>query len=292
VISSWGVGTRHECITRPHEGGIVGRALGAKRAALEPLDRDHDIALIASGGENRLAYAVATPVRLALRTVGVLVAGFSARPPDAALTAWQSEACAATLGLCLHQTGALAALLQVDRYDMLTGCLTYAAVRQELDREINRSARAGLSLSLCFIDLDRFKSINERHGHLRGNDALAEVGRVLRDGVRSCDTVGRFGGDEFLAILPETTERHARLLAERLRSRIAAAAVTSTGERLTASIGAAQWVAGNTAEQLLAHADQALLFAKAHADQTEAPNGHHAYDLLGLSDQPGKGART
>lgn len=292
VMSSWGLGPRHECFTRPHEGGIVGRALGAKRAALEPLDPDHDIALVDPARETRLTYAVAAPVRLALRTVGVLVAGFSALPPDAALTAWRTEACAATLGLCLHQPGALAALLQADRHDMLTGCLNYAAVRQELDREINRSARASLPLSLCFIDLDRFKSINDRHGHLRGNDALAEIGRVLRDSVRSCDTVGRFGGDEFLAILPETTELHARQLANRLRSRIAAAAVTSTGERLTASIGAAQWMAGSTAEQLLAHADQALLSAKAHADQTETPTGHHAYDLLGLSDQPRKGART
>jgi diguanylate cyclase (GGDEF)-like protein len=201
----------------------------------------------------------------------VLVAGFSTPPPDRALTLWRSEACAATLGLCLHQPGALDALFQTDRHDMLTGCLTYGAVRQELDREINRSARASLPLSLCFIDLDGFKRINDWHGHLRGNEALADVGRVLRNSVRSYDTVGRFGGDEFIAILPETTEPYARQLAERLRSRIAAATISS-GERLTASVGAAQWVAGTTAEQLLAHADQALLLAKARADRGVCPS--------------------
>ena len=292
VISSWGLGPRRERITRSHAGGIVGRALGAKRAALEPLDHDHDIARLHSAREIRLTYAVTAPVRLSRRAVGVLVAGYSAVPPDGALTLWQAESCAATLGLYLHEPGALSALLQVDRHDMLTGCLTYAATRQELDRELNRSARASLPLSLCFIDLDRFKRINDRHGHLRGNAALAGVGRVLRESVRSCDTVGRFGGDEFLAILPETTAPYARRLAERLRSNIAAATVASTGERLTASIGAAQWVAGTTAEQFLADADQALLFAKAHANQTKATDGHHAYDLFGHPIIPGKEART
>lgn len=281
VISSRPLGARHERISRSHAGGIVGRALGAKCAALEPLDHDDDIALVDSARESRLTYAVTAPVRLALGTIGVLAAGFSALPPDTALTLWQAESCAATLGLCLHKPGALTALLQVDRHDVLTGCLTYAATRQELDRELNRSARAGLPLSLCFIDLDHFKRLNDRHGHLRGNAALAEVGRVLRNGVRSCDTVGRFGGDEFLAILPETTAPHARRLAERLRSQIAAATVASIGERLSASIGTAQWVAGTTPEQLLADADQALLFAKGHEAQTKAPNGRHAYDLVG-----------
>jgi diguanylate cyclase (GGDEF)-like protein len=271
VICSWGLGPRHEQITRSHAGGLVGRALGAQRAALEPLEHDHDIASFRSAREIRLTHAVAAPVRLAHRTHGVLVAGFSSLPQDTELTLWRSEACAATLGLCLHQPGALDALFQTNRHDTLTGCLTYAAVRQQLDREINRSARASLPLSLCFIDLDRFKRINDWHGHLRGNEALAEVGRVLRNSVRSYDTVGRFGGDEFIAILPETTEPYARQLAERLRSRIAAA-TTSSGERLTASVGAAQWVAGTTAEQLLAHADQALLLAKARADREVSPS--------------------
>jgi diguanylate cyclase (GGDEF)-like protein len=264
VIPSWGLGPRHEPITRPHGGGIVGRALGAQRAALEPLDHHDDSALVESARGIGLTHAVAAPVRLADRSAGVLVAGFSSPPPDTTVTLWQTESCAATLGLCLQQAGALDALSHAARRDMLTGCLTYDAIRQELDREINRSARASVPLSLCFIDLDDFKRVNDRHGHLRGDQALAEVGRLLRKSVRSCDTVGRFGGDEFLVILPETTAPYARQLAERLQSGIAAATSPSTGERLTASIGAAQRLAGSTAEQLLTHADQALLCAKAH----------------------------
>ncbi len=284
VISSWGLGP-HEPITRPHAGGIVGRALPAKRAALEPLDPDDDVATLGTAREIRITHAVAAPVRLAHRTAGVLVAGFLSAPPDRAVTLWRADACASTLGLCLHQPGAFDALFQTDRHDILTGCLTYAATRQELDREINRSARASRPLSLCFIDLDRFKRINDTYGHLCGNEALAEVGRVLRDSVRSCDTVGRFGGDEFLAILPDTSEASARQLAERLRSRIAAAAIPSTDERVTASIGTAQWTAGTTAQQLLARADQALLGTKAHAEQTQVANGHRAHDQIGRSDR-------
>ncbi|HSO98867.1 MAG TPA: GGDEF domain-containing protein [Solirubrobacteraceae bacterium] len=281
VISSCGRADCHERITRSQAGGIVGRALVAKRAALEPLDHDHDIALVDSACEVRLTHATAARVGLAHRTVGVLAAGFSALPPDTAHTLWGIESCASTLGLGLDQPGALSALLQVDRHDMLTGCLTYAAARHELDREINRSARATLPLSLCFIDLDRFKRINDQHGHLCGNEALAQVGRVLRDSVRSCDLVGRFGGDEFLAVLPETNEPDARQLARRLQSQIAAATIKSTGERLTASIGTAQWVPGTTAEQLLTHADHALHLAKARADHPDALNGQHAYGLPG-----------
>jgi diguanylate cyclase (GGDEF)-like protein len=263
VISSSGLGPRDERTTRSYAGGIVGRALGAQRAAFEPLDHDHDSALVESARGIGLTHAVAAPVRIADRNAGVLAAGFSRLPPDGTVTLWRTESCAAVLGLCLDQPEALDALFQADPRDMLTGCLTYAATRQELDREINRSTRASLDLSVCFIDLDRFKRVNDRHGHLRGNEALADVGRVLCESVRSCDTIGRFGGDEFLAILPETTEPHARQLAERLRSRIATATVSSLGERLTASVGVARWVAGTTAEQLLAHADKALLLAKA-----------------------------
>jgi len=166
------------------------------------------------------------------------------------------------LALGVHQRAALDALLQIDRFDGLTGCLDYAGTLQELDREISRSARAGLDLSLCFIDLDNFKRVNSRHGHLYGNEVLLEVSHLLRDGVRSYDTLGRFGGDEFIVILPGTGEADALALAERLRSGIASASISSVELALSASVGVACWRPGLSAEQLIAQADQALLFAK------------------------------
>jgi two-component system, chemotaxis family, sensor kinase Cph1 len=156
-------------------------------------------------------------------------------------------------------------LFATARVDSLTGCLSYASIRYELAREINRSTRGGLSLSVCFIDLDSFKRVNDEHGHLRGNEVLAEVAQILRRGVRSCDTVGRFGGDEFVAILPQTGEAAALQLAERLRSLIGTPSSSGFPEPLTASIGVAEWKPPTTTAELLDQADTAMLRAKTQA---------------------------
>jgi diguanylate cyclase (GGDEF)-like protein len=92
---------------------------------------------------------------------------------------------------------------------------------------------------------------------------LAEVARVLREGVRSFDTVGRYGGDEFVAILPQTTESEAERLAGRFGWLIRNANIAGLDEPLSASIGVAEWVPGLSAEQLLSLADRALIVAKA-----------------------------
>jgi diguanylate cyclase (GGDEF)-like protein len=265
LVCSWGLGAPQELLTRPREGGFVGRALGAQRAALEPLNRDEDRVLIAAADGEPLTHAVAAPVHLATGSEGALIAGFSTPPPDHALTLWAMESSAAMLALYLHQPEALDGLLATSRTDSLTGCLSYASTRYELAREINRSIRGGLSLSICFIDLDRFKVVNDQHGHLRGNQVLAEVAHILRHGVRSCDTVGRFGGDEFVAILPQTDEADALQLAERLRSLIGAESVSESEPPLTASIGVAVWKPRTTAAELLDQADTAMLLAKTQA---------------------------
>jgi diguanylate cyclase (GGDEF)-like protein len=277
VICSWGLGPLHEWSARPPEGGFVGRALGAQRAALEPLHRDYDVGLLATANGTQLTHAAAAPVRPATGTVGTLIAGFSAAPTDPALTLGAAESCAAMLALGAHHIRALDAFLRTARLDSLTGCLDYASSRNELEREINRSTRADLDLALCFIDLDNFTRVNNKHGHLRGNEVLTEVAHALRSGIRSCDTIGRFGGDEFVAILPETTAAGAVEVAKHLRSAIAATSISSAGQPLSASVGVTQWARGTTAEQLLARADEALLLAKARGAgiaQSEAPAPH------------------
>jgi len=263
VICSWGMGPPHEPLARPGEGGFVGRALWAQRAALEPLDRHSDAGLLDSVGGAPLTHAVAAPVRSAGGPAGTLIAAFSTAPPDRTLTLWVSESCAAILALAAHQQGALDLLFGNERFDSLTGCVDYAGTLNEIDREIQRSARADLSLSICFIDLDNFKRVNGEHGHLHGNEVLTEIAQLLRSGVRSYDTVGRFGGDEFIVILPGTPEQEAVRLAERLNTRIAGSPMALVDEPITASIGVARWTPGTTAEQLVARADEALRFAKA-----------------------------
>jgi len=101
--------------------------------------------------------------------------------------------------------------------DDLTGLYNHRYMQVSLSREIRRSQRYGLKFSLLFLDLDRFKEINDSYGHLAGSAALKEVGHLLADCVRDVDTLFRFGGDEFAAILVETDDRTARIVAERIR---------------------------------------------------------------------------
>ncbi len=101
--------------------------------------------------------------------------------------------------------------------DDLTGLYNHRYMQLSLSREIRRSQRYGLRFSLLFLDLDRFKEINDSYGHLAGSAALQEVGHLLAGCVRDVDTLFRFGGDEFAAILVETDDRTARIVAERIR---------------------------------------------------------------------------
>ncbi len=105
--------------------------------------------------------------------------------------------------------------------DDLTGLYNYRYMQIALSQESRRSQRYGLKFSLLFIDLDRFKGINDRHGHLAGSAALQEVAGLLRGCVREVDTLFRFGGDEFAAMLVETGSDAARVVAERIRKSIA-----------------------------------------------------------------------
>jgi len=127
---------------------------------------------------------------------------------------------------------------------------------------MNRCSRHERELSCCFIDLDDFRRVNDMYGHPGGNRVLKVVGRALRAGVRSSDHVGRYGGDEFVVVLPEAGARHAAWLGKRLRSRIEHQTEDLVGERITASIGVCQWNPGWSAEELLGYADDALARAK------------------------------
>jgi diguanylate cyclase (GGDEF)-like protein len=144
-----------------------------------------------------------------------------------------------------------------------------------LSRETTRAERYGHALSVCFIDLDRFKRVNDLHGHTHGNRVLLEVAAALRACMRAGDTLGRYGGDEFVAILPETEEAEARVLAERIRARISAATALSAAEPLDASVGIAQWSPGWSAEAILGAADRALLAAKADGGGIAAASELH-----------------
>ena len=106
--------------------------------------------------------------------------------------------------------------------DDLTQLYNSRYLNQVLRREAKRASRSGRPLSLLFLDLDGFKSVNDTHGHLAGSRALVEAAAVIRGCARETDVVARFGGDEFALILPDTGREGAVAVAERIRDRIAA----------------------------------------------------------------------
>src|SRR5437588_3462510 len=264
VLGAWGVASGGDDTPLSLTDGFVGRVLSSGAAAVEPLDGDHNGSRRGARSGNNLRYAAGVPVSPPGGPRGALCLGFSGYPPEGStLTLSLLECYAGLASLCMHDPGAIGGLLEMARRDGLTRCLNYTAIRQELAREIRRSERHRLNLSCCFIDLDRFKLVNDRHGHLHGSQLLAKVATVIREGVRSHDTIGRYGGDEFVAVLPETNESAALRLAQRLRARIVATTRDSPDGPVDASIGVAQWRASSAAEATLADADRALRSAKA-----------------------------
>ena len=262
TISSWGVRAPSGRLALPRNEGLVGHALESERAVVGPLDPAVDKTLAEAAAGRPLTHAAVIPVGSASGVLGVLCVGFSSAPPgERRVTLWVADSYARLVALCLHDPGVLDELLLAAHHDGLTGCLNYASVRRELITEIKRSARHGLVVSCCFLDLDAFKSVNDCYGHLFGNGVLAGVGAAVRRNVRSFDTVGRYGGDEFFAILPETTESEAKDFAERLRDSVRSM-VLPAGEPLEASIGVAEWRSGSSAELMIAEADRALYTAK------------------------------
>ena len=247
VICAWGeawIGGRPPLPTGRRL-GFVGRVLSSGHAAFEPINRERDPLLGADRTGVRLRYAAGAPVRLPGRAPCGLFVAFSERPRDPALTCWMVERFAGLAELCMYDPGILDGLFAAARVDGLTGLLNYSSIRAELERELARSARHGRPTSCCFVDLDHFKRVNEDHGHLDGSRTLAEVAKVLSGGVRVGDTIGRFGGDEFLAVLPDTDGDAACALGERLRTMISTAPPARGHESLDASVGVAQWRAGD-----------------------------------------------
>lgn len=150
--------------------------------------------------------------------------------------------------------------------DQLTGLWNRAAILETLHDEIGRAKREGAMLGVVMIDLDFFKDVNDTYGHPVGDEVLHGAARAMRDCTRRYDSVGRYGGEEFLVVLPGCDRWNAVSHAERLRAAIAAVAVETAGAvvRLTASLGVAVWHKDIAADacDLLQAADLALYRAK------------------------------
>jgi diguanylate cyclase (GGDEF)-like protein len=149
--------------------------------------------------------------------------------------------------------------------DSLTGIFNRRHFFALAEREFHRASRFGGALSAIMLDIDHFKQVNDQHGHAVGDQVIVEVAKLCRTSIRAIDILGRYGGEEFVFVLPETDVHGARQLAERLRQRIAAAKFSSPAGPLTctASLGVASTlVKVPDVNTLVANADVALYAAK------------------------------
>jgi diguanylate cyclase (GGDEF)-like protein len=149
--------------------------------------------------------------------------------------------------------------------DGLTAVYNYRYLRSALDKEVARARRFGEVFSLIMLDVDHLKEYNDVHGHLRGSEVLRRLAQVVLSELRSADIAAKYGGDEFVIILPQTDRRGACTLAERIRGSVEAHSFPGEegGMRITTSIGIAQFPDdGEASRELLEAADAALYAAK------------------------------
>jgi diguanylate cyclase (GGDEF)-like protein len=144
------------------------------------------------------------------------------------------------------------------RVDVLTGLFNRRSLEQQGDEVLGR----GDPFVVGFADLDHFKDLNDKHGHEVGDRALRLFGRVLRDSVRPADIPARYGGEEFVVLLPDCSLSDARIVADRVRSRLTAALGAATVPAFTVSFGLAAWEPSEPLADTIARADGALLDAK------------------------------
>jgi two-component system, cell cycle response regulator len=166
-------------------------------------------------------------------------------------------------------------------HDGLTGLLNRCAILEMLDKELARAAREGQALSLLMVDLDRFKEINDTHGHAAGDAVLRESARRMREAIRTYDSVGRYGGEEFLIVLPGCDGDSAVSQAERVRETVGGSPflVGPRSLAVTCSIGTSSRTipSAEDVDALLREADLALYRAKADGRNRVEPAAWPAF---------------
>jgi len=172
------------------------------------------------------------------------------------------------IALAIDNASLFERVQELSNYDELTKLPVRRFFSEKLETELTRSKRFDLIMSLIVLDIDLFKQINDTYGHQIGDWALREVSRVIRTSLRQTDVPCRYGGDEMVIMLPRTTDEEAKIIAQRLKSRINEIAIPSRyteGERVTLSVS--QGIAsfpqdGRDVAELFEKADQALYWVK------------------------------
>ncbi len=153
--------------------------------------------------------------------------------------------------------------------DGLTGLLNRRTIEERLKEELARTKRHKTDLSIILLDIDFFKKVNDTYGHPAGDEVLKEIGKYLSENIREEDSLGRYGGEEFLVILPQTSQQGAYDLAERIRKGIKNTTIRVQDNnkkdhniRITLSVGVTTYKPNQPMDDLIKKADSALYSAK------------------------------
>ncbi len=167
--------------------------------------------------------------------------------------------------------------LELAQIDGLTGLANRRYLMERLQQEIERADRYNTSLSAIILDLDKFKTFNDTYGHLNGDELIKAFSGMLRQRIRAADVAGRYGGEEFCVVLPNTSMSGAKVIAESIRKSMEELQIPVGDGRFagrTVSVGVAEFSAGDTMEKLLAAADAALYRAKQGGRNRVAASEH------------------
>ena len=195
------------------------------------------------------------------QTLDKMILAIDNFPDDAALSPGAHDEIASLANSFRQMLFALKTAYTGIRTDRLTGLHNRLKLDEVLEGEANRAKRYGSRFSIIMLDIDNFKGVNDCYGHLAGDAVLHRVAELLEENLRGTDTVGRWGGEEFLILLPRQDKITAGRVAEKLRATLADCPFTDVGA-ITASFGVTESIAEDTAETLVKRADEALYEAK------------------------------
>ncbi len=247
----------------PLEGTATECACGDRQAVYEPdLKRHHRFWTWESHLKQGIRSVVYLPLNVTDRTIGSLI--LASRKPNAYSSRQIKllEKVALQIAAPVENAQLYARVEQKSRIDELTGLFNRRHFEERLKEEVSRHSRYGDVFSVFMFDLDNFKAYNDAHGHPAGDILLSQVGKIIKSSVRNVDQAFRYGGDEFVVILPETARDDAYVVAERVREQIAGK-IGKKAITVTCSIGLASYPAdGVVADELIDMADNALYYAK------------------------------
>jgi diguanylate cyclase (GGDEF)-like protein len=246
-----------------HAGGIAARALELGRPILSN-DYVRDASPTVGSAFADIRTALAVPMRWDGELRGAMWAGWTRERLVLDEDAHLLESFAELAAVACRNASVHADLAEAARTDALTGCMNHAALHETLRREMQRSRRTGRALTVVLVDLDHFKQVNERNGHLVGDEVLRRVGRALRQAVRPYDFVARYGGDEFAIVSVDSEAERGEEIARRAIHRLSEAIAELGHDKVStyATAGVAEWTPGLSPSELLREADRALLYGK------------------------------